>query len=221
MNPRPLLDPSASFVPSFSRSRFRPVPTCFSFSQLGFSYSSALWTRSSTRGFLRRSLATPRSPVSSVEHLYVAILSRWILLMDAHTIVLVRRRYIGIGYRLYRIGWVKFVRGIHGLGPVQVRAVVAILLYYMVALNDEIRSCLKIRNDGVRMVKREIVVKSVRSNIWRMSNGSLLRFVRLIHFVWRFDGRGQCVFMWHEKYTKYCRAPSTRDNIFLLLLFFY
>lgn len=103
--------------------------------------------------------------------------------MDAHTIVLVRRRYIGIGYRLYRISWVKFVRGIHGLGPVQVRAVVAILLYYMVALNDEIRSCLKIRNDGVRMVKREIVVKSVRPNIWRMSNGSLLRFVRLIHFV--------------------------------------
>lgn len=77
----------------------------------------------------------------------------------------------------------KFVRGIHGLGPVQVRAVVAILLYYMVALNDEIRSCLKIRNDGVRMVKREIAVKSVRPNIWRMSNGSLLRFVRLIHFV--------------------------------------
>lgn len=72
--------------------------------------------------------------------------------MDAHTIVLVRPKYIGIGYRLYRIGWVKFVRGIRGLGPVQVRAVVvAILLYYMVALNDEIRSCLKIRNDGVRM----------------------------------------------------------------------
>lgn len=72
--------------------------------------------------------------------------------MDAHTIVLVRPRYIGIGYRLYRIGWVKFVRGIRGLGLVQVRAVVvAILLYYMVALNDEIRSCLKIRNDGVRM----------------------------------------------------------------------
>lgn len=73
--------------------------------------------------------------------------------------------YAGIGYRLYRIGWVKFVRGIRGLGPVQVRAVVAILLYYIVALNDEIRSCLKIRNDGVRMDKREVAVKSVRPNM--------------------------------------------------------
>lgn len=215
MNPRPLLDPSASFVPSFSRSRFRPVPTCFSFSQLGFSYSSALWTRSSTRGFLRRSLATP---VSSVEHLYVAILSRWILLMDAHTIVLVRRRYIGIGYRLYRIGWNLFVGYTDWA---RCRWGLSLRFYYIIWWHWTMKYDRVWRYDGVRMVKREIAVKSVRPNIWRMSNGSLLRFVRLIHFVWRFDGRGQCVFMWHEKYTKYCRAPSTRDNIFLLLLFFY